>query len=403
MTYSSLTNDKNARVSGRGQCGQTYPANSRPAAQQAAIVAGIPGMPTFVHDQPPLSFFEFWPPKLFYIPIAVAWLILSLRHRSLTLPTVANPLFLCGGLVGEQKSRILDQVDKSGRKWFARHLAWQRDDSGESVAAETTRVLQALTADGLGLPVVAKPDLGCRGVGVRCIKSEAELKAYLACFPPGQTIVFQEYIPHEPEAGILYVCYPGEAKGFIFSITLKYFPRVIGDGESTLRQLIEGDPRAGKIAHVYLPRHRRYLDRVLEKGEVFRLNFAGSHSRGTIFRNGNRYITPELEEIFDRVAKTIPEFYFGRFDVRFPHFDALQSGTDFTIVEINGAGAEATCIWDSSTSLSDAYRKLIHQFRILFAIGSRNRDRGFKPVGLRQLYRLYRLESMLIKNYPPTE
>lgn len=403
MTYPSLTNDRNSHVSDRDHGGSTSPGNSRLTTKPATIVAGIPEMPPFVHGQPPLSYFEFWPPKLFYIPIVVAWLVLSLRHRSLTLPTIANPLFPYGGLVGEEKSRILDQVDSEGRKWFARHYAWQRGQVGESVTAETARVLQVLTSHGLSLPVVAKPDLGCRGVGVRCIKDEAELQAYLECFPPDQTIVFQQYIPHEPEAGILYVRYPGEATGFIFSITLKYFPRVIGDGTSTLRQLIEHDPRAGKIAHVYLPRHRRHLDRVLEKGELFRLNFAGSHSRGTIFRNGNKYITPELNKIFDRVAKTIPEFYFGRFDVRFPHFNALQNGTDFTIVEINGAGAEATCIWDSKTTLSEAYRKLLHQFRILFEIGSQNRERGFKPVGLRQLYRLYRLEASLTKNYPPTE
>jgi 6-phosphogluconate dehydrogenase len=37
------------------------------------IVAGIPGMPPFKHDQAPLSFFEFWPPKVFYFPIALMW------------------------------------------------------------------------------------------------------------------------------------------------------------------------------------------------------------------------------------------------------------------------------------------------------------------------------------------
>ena len=403
MTYPSCTDQRNARISDREYPGQALPADSKPAAKQAAIVAGIPEMPPFVHDQPPLSPFEFWPPKLFYLPIAAAWLVLSLRHRSWTLPTIANPLFPYGGLVGEEKSRILDQVGSEGKKWFARHLAWRRGRAGGSVAEETAPVLRMLVANGLLFPVVAKPDLGCRGVGVRCIKDEAELQAYIEGFPPGQTIVFQQYIPHEPEAGILYVRYPGEATGFIFSITLKYFPRVVGDGTSTLHQLIENDPRAGKIAHVYLPRHHRHLDRVLEKGELFRLNFAGSHSRGTIFRNGNKYITPELNETFDRVAKTIPEFYFGRFDVRFPHFDALQNGTDFTIVEINGAGGEATCIWDSKTTLSEAYRKLLRQFRILFEIGSLNRDRGFKPVGLRQLYRLYRLEAVLTRKYPPTQ
>jgi hypothetical protein len=38
-----------------------------------------------------LSPFEFWPGTLFYAPVAVYWLWQSLRHRSLTLPTIANP------------------------------------------------------------------------------------------------------------------------------------------------------------------------------------------------------------------------------------------------------------------------------------------------------------------------
>ena len=83
-----------------------------------------------------------------------------------------------------------------------------------------------------------------------------------------------------------------------------------------VRELIDRDPRAGKIARVYLPRHAERLDTVLDADEVFRLNFTGSHSRGTIFRNGDSYITPEMTAAMDRVADAIPEFYFGRFDVR---------------------------------------------------------------------------------------
>ncbi len=371
--------------------------------EQPCIVAGIPGMPPIDLDQAPLSFFEFWPPKFFYIPIALTWAVLSLRHMSPTLPTVANPLFPDGGFVGEPKSRILDLVQSEGKKWFARHTTFRRGPAAGPVKVDLNRALKAIAAAGLFLPVVAKPDLGCRGVGVRLVKNEAELGNYIDHFPVGQTIVFQEYIPHEPEAGIFYVRLPGEDKGFIFSITLKYFPRVVGDGFSTLRELIEKDPRAGKIAHVYLPRHAERLGQVLKRGEVFRLNFAGSHSRGTIFRNGNAYITPDMNEAFDRVAKTIPEFYFGRFDVRFPRFDKLQRGEDFTIVEINGAGGEATSIWDSKTSLWEAYRMLIRQFSMLFEIGARNRARGYRPLGLWKLFRLYQLEAKLTRGYPPTE
>lgn len=367
------------------------------------IVAGIPGMPPINLNQPPLSFFEFWPPWLFYFPIALTWGVLSLRYFSITLPTVANPLFPDGDLTGESKSKILDLVLPEGRKWFARHTTLNRSRREGDVVADMSRAMVVLSEAGISFPVVTKPDIGCRGVGVRLAKNETDLAAYVANFPPGQTILFQEFVDYEPEAGIFYIRFPGKPNGFIFSITLKYFPRVIGDGRSTLRELIGRDPRAGQIQHVYLPRHANQLERVLLPGETFRLNFAGSHSRGTIFRNGNAYITKDLSKTFDKVAKTIPEFYFGRFDVRFPNFKALQTGKDFKIVEINGAGGEATSIWDSSTSLGNAYQTLIRQWAMLFRIGALNRARGFRPVNIATLFRQYRLEQKLSRLYPLTE
>jgi hypothetical protein len=46
----------------------------------------------------------------------------------------------------------------------------------------------------------------------------------------------------------------------------------------------------------------------------------------------------------------------------------------FTIVECNGAGAEATHIWDARVRLLDAYRTLFRQFALLWKIGARNRE-----------------------------
>jgi hypothetical protein len=108
-------------------------------------------------------------------------------------------------------------------------------------------------------------------------------------------------------------------------------------------------------------------------------------------------------DIFDRVAKTIPEFYFGRFDVRFPDFKTLQSGENFKIVEINGAGGEATSIWDSVTPLGEAYKTLIRQWALLYRIGSLNRARGFQPVSIAILLQNYWLEKKLSRIYPLTE
>lgn len=371
--------------------------------EKPQILAGVAGMPPINLNQAPLSFYEFWPPWLFYLPIALTWAVLATRYFSITLPTVANPSFPDGDFTGESKSKILDLVRPEGQRWFARHATLRRSLPEADPAADVERALAVLSEAGIGYPVVTKPDIGCRGVGVRLARNKTELAAYVTGFPPGQTILFQEYVDYEPEAGIFYIRFPGAAKGVIFSLTLKYFPRVIGDGRSTLRQLIERDPRAGQIAHVYLARHAGQLERVLAPGERFRLNFAGSHSRGTIFRDGNAYITEAMRDIFDQVARTVPEFYFGRFDVRFPDFNALQTGRDFKIVEINGAGGEATSIWDSATSLGNAYRTLVRQSALLFKIGAINRDRGFRPVSMASLFRNYRRERELSRMYPLTE
>jgi hypothetical protein len=53
-----------------------------------------------------------------------------------------------------------------------------------------------------------------------------------------------------------------------------------------------------------------------------------------------------MTEAFEEIARDLPEFYFGRFDVRFPDIESLRRGEDVTVVEINGAGSEGTHIWD---------------------------------------------------------
>jgi hypothetical protein len=271
----------------------------------------------------------------------------------------------------------------------------------ETLSAETALALAR--GAGISLPCIAKPDMGCRGVGVRRIRSSDELQDYIAQYPTGQTIILQQLVDHEAEAGIFYVRKPGEKQGRIISITLKYFPYVYGDGISTLQQLIRADRRAGQLAHIYLPRHRSRLDWIVPKGQPFRIAYAGSHSRGTIFRNGNALVTPQMTEAFDRIARDIPEFYFGRFDIRFSDTEQLQQGEGFTIVEINGAGAEVTHVWDRNTTLWQAYRALMQQYRLLWEIGAENARRGYRPTPLRTLLNAYRHETTLWAQYPLTE
>ena len=364
------------------------------------------GMPPLEQGGPPLSFFEFWPMWAFYPPVMLyaAWLML--RYRGALLPTVANPSFPGGGFFGESKAEILALAMRHVPEWVAPFVKITRDvDHGAEVAldAERDAALATLAAAGLALPVVAKPDLGCRGAGVKLVRTPEQLQAYLAAFPRGASLLLQRLVPFEGEAGIFYVRRPGQASGRIVSITLKYFPYAVGDGQRTLRELIEGDPRAGRLSHLYLKRHTARLHEVPAEGVAIRLAFAGSHSRGAIFRNGTHLVTAAMEAAFDAIAQRLPEFHFGRFDVRFESFAELQQGRGFTIVEVNGAGAESTHIWDRRTGLLQAWRDLMRQYRWLFEIGDANRARGFRPMRLAEFMRDYRREKALTPLYPPTD
>jgi hypothetical protein len=255
------------------------------------------GMPPLEKGGPTVSYFEFWPGWKFYTPLVfyIAWL--SLRYGGITLPSAANPYFDNGGVVGESKTDILDLVAGEKSKAFVPpYVVIENNDKEEVVYNE---VLSLMTTHNVSFPVVAKPNNGCRGIGVQPLYNSYCLKSYIKAYPQGERFILQELVDYEGEAGVFYVRQPDEEKGKIISLTLKYFPYVTGDGKSTLKELIENDKRAGLIKHIYLPRHKHRHDMVLPEGQVFRIAFTGSHSRGTIFKNGNEFITKSMEKLFD--------------------------------------------------------------------------------------------------------
>ncbi|MBK5911072.1 hypothetical protein CCR85_06150 [Rhodothalassium salexigens] len=359
-------------------------------------------MPPLDADAEKIAPFELWPMRLFYSPVPVMMAWLSLRYGGITLPTAANPGLRYGGFVGESKLEALALFQEPARQWLAPYTGFHVPDDGQPADAVLAQCEAAMAAAGLAYPVVAKPDMGCRGIGVQVVRDAADLARYLGEFPAGRDLVLQTLIDWEGEAGIYYVRDPDAERGEIFSMTLKYFPYVIGDGVSTLRALITAEERAGRLCHIYLPRHRDRLDHVLAEGEPYRLAFAGSHSRGAIYRNGTPYVTEALRRRIDQIARAMPGFHAGRFDVRFDDFAQLRAGERFKILEVNGTGSEAIEIWDARTGLGQAYRTLYRQWRHLYRIGAKNRARGHKPDGIRAIWRGSREELALWKVYPET-
>ena len=81
----------------------------------------------------------------------------------------------------------------------------------------------------------------------------------------------------------------------------------------------------------------------------------------------------------DAIARDIPGFHFGRIDVRYSSEAALRQGQGFTIIEVNGAGSEATHIWDARCTLREAYAAQFTHYRAAWEIGRANRAAGHKP------------------------
>ena len=359
------------------------------------------GMPSLEQEGNSTSFFEFWPLWVMYAPVAIQWLLLAARYRSLTLPLIANPAVKLSGMVGAAKSSVFDSAGAHARE---RILPWKvYQVSGASIQEQLRAALASLQDAGLTLPVVAKPDIGCRGAGVKLLRNELDLRRYLEGFPQGGSIQFQKLSEWEAEAGVFYVRYPGEQAGEITSLTLKYMPFVVGDGRSTLEELVRQDPRASEVPHLYAQRHKENWQRVIPEGKPYRLVFSASHCRGAVFRNGEQYIDARLVAALDRIFDDIPGFHYGRLDIKFRDVEALRAGTDFEIIEINGASSESIHIWDRNASLFDAFRTLLQQYRTLFKLGDANRSRGHKTPGVRALWQAWREENRLTKNYPQND
>lgn len=360
------------------------------------------GMPLLEERQKVTSFFEFWPSQIIYLPVVVQWLGLAAKYRSLTLPLIANPSIPLAGMVGESKSGILALAGKQANNVIAPWIVCRKTQEPAKKQADV--ILEAIVSAGFNLPVVAKPDQGCRGAGVWKITTMERLVEYIELFPHDHRFIVQKLSAYLPEAGIFYFRLPNQPRGQVISITLKYPPFVKGDGQHSLRELILSDQRAAQLTHIYFPRLQAQLDRVLAVGEIVPLAFAGNHCRGSIFRNGNAYITTALTSALDQILGDVDGFYYGRLDVRFRDIDALMSGEDFEIIEINGAASEATHIWDPDTRFSEVYDALFLQYRTLFVIGEQIRAQGYyQPPSVLTLLKAWWQERQLVAQYPATD
>ncbi|HWR14714.1 MAG TPA: VTT domain-containing protein [Terriglobales bacterium] len=350
-------------------------------------------VPTVIQAARRYRRWEFWPAWIFYIPVAFMYAWLAVRYRSLALPTLANPGQLNGGLVGESKVQILQELTAAAPAQVAEAFLIPAGMLRDRCA----HISELLETDKLAFPFVLKPNIGQRGAGFHVVHDLDDAERYLERV--AADVIAQRFSPGPCEVGIFYFRFPGDARGEILAITDKVFPAITGDGRSTLQELILADERASLIADTYLRRFSREHSAIVPAGTRIKLVEAGNHCQGCIFADGMHLYSEELRNVFDGISQSIPGFYIGRYDVRYSSVTDLQAGR-FTIIELNGCASEATSIYDSRTSLRDAYRVLYRQWSLVFAIGDSNRSRGLRPPRPLSLWTAWREYARMSAAYP---
>lgn len=323
-----------------------------------------------------LSCWEFWP---FYITNIVTFLyVLFLgifKYRQLTLFTVTNPVVKPdSGFIGERKSEIYGRLQK---EYLGRWFLVKKEVPVEEKPALCWSFMKG---NNLNFPIVLKPDRGERGKEVRVCQTSDDLLSGIEGL--AEDFIVMEYLPGE-EFGVFYYRYPGEDAGVIFSITRKKMVAVIGNGTSTLEELILRDERAMCLAPTFFKRHHNRLLDIIDAGESVSLVDIGTHRLGSMFLDGIELDSPELLVALEKILDGYNGFYFGRFDLKAESEEALRTGRALKVIELNALTSEATHIYDPKNSLITAWKVLMRQWSIAFEIADRNKKRGHRPMSLK--------------------
>lgn len=301
---------------------------------------------------------QYWPAWFFYIYPALYYLLLAIKARSLFFYTGVNPAWHNAGMKGDSKWNIYRQLCKQ-------HLP------------KTSLVKKGQSIDqdfDLSFPLVAKPDVGQRGKGIKLINQKEELIDYLQNVK-GNTIL-QEYSTFKEEWGIFYVRYPGQAIGRISSLMQRDFWKVRGDGRDSLWQLAAGSPEWPMQYHRLKHMELRWKQQIPKAGEIITLEPIGNHNRGTAFLDKRTLISDRLVNRIEQLTEKIPHFYFGRLDIKINSLQDFLEGGPAHIIEINGFGAEPAHIYETRYKLCQAYRDVLYHIKLGYLIAMENKAVG---------------------------
>lgn len=216
----------------------------------------------------------------------------------------------------------------------------------------------------IAFPLIAKPDAAERGKGIRILTNEISLKSFFEN-SKGQAYLLQEYINYPIEVGILAYKKPlGEIE--ISSMGMKSFCTITGDGKKTLGELIARNHRVAHRKSFFKDKYSEQWNSVLLKHEEKVIETIGNHNRGTTFIDARDKINAHVLDWVADCISHLPQFDYGRIDLKISNWDAFKRKDNIKILEINGVNSEPIHIYDPKYSIIKAYRDIFCHMRIMY-------------------------------------
>ncbi len=326
----------------------------------------------FRHRLHKIAHWEYWSTFTIYLPLLPVWLYCAYKARTLLFFHGANPSIKYGGMAMESKKEIYDLIPENfiPKTFFI------------STENHFKEILIRFRSQEIAFPVIVKPDIGLKGLGVVQIENLNELEDYQKnndC-----DFLIQEKINFKNEVGIFYHRFPNEKKGKITGMVKKEFLSVRGNGKKTLRELVMENPRSAfQIRAIEKKMTSEMQEIVPENREIILIPF-GSHTRGAKFIDISNEVAEKLEQKIDEICTNVIGFYFGRLDIMYDNLELLKKGENFKIIEINGAKSEPTHMYDPKHSLFFAWKEIAKHWKIMAEISRKNHETGFPHLNIKE-------------------
>jgi hypothetical protein len=309
------------------------------------------------------------------LPVIPVWIKSAIKLRSIAYFTTANPCIEDGGFIDESKIELNELIPQA---YQPKSLYFKNDFSENSV-------LQVFFSSDLDYPIIGKPDKGGRGKKVAVINNETDLINYTNSVK--EDFLLQEMITYSLEASVFYYRIPDTEEYDIISLVAKEYLSVIGDGKSSVEQLLALFDRGAKQIARLRETKMELMNYVPSENKELIVEPIGNHIRGTIFRNHQDKITPSFKKSFHKIMEQIPGFYFGRIDLKTKSWGDLALGQEIRILEINGVGSDLAHIYDPEISYSLAIADQWRCAQILERVTKASIAAGNKPTSFREIWK----------------